>query len=217
MQEIERPADHPKMVQVMLCIGPTDFPLGEPIYHPTYEAAARHNLVVGIHRSENSRTALGFHRYFIDGTRCVSQVFMSEVVSLVFNEVFDKNPELKVFMIEGDFSYVPHLMWKMDQQYRGLRAEVPWVKLMPSDIVREQVRFAAQPVEELSWEQLSQIIDQMGSDELLCSSTDYPHWDFDSLLESLPTDMLNNLKRKIFSENAWATYQRLPSKTPAVA
>jgi uncharacterized protein len=94
---------------------------------------------------------------------------------------------------------------------------VPWVKRMPSDIVREQIRFATQPVEEFTWEQFSQLIDQMGSDELLCFSTDYPHWDFDSPLEALPTDMPDDLKRKIFSENARAIYERLPAKAPAVA
>jgi predicted TIM-barrel fold metal-dependent hydrolase len=217
VREIERLADHPRMVQVMLYIGPTDSPFGEPIYHPIYEAAARHNLVVGIHHSENSRTALGFHRYFIEWHTLVPQVFMSEVVSLVFNGVFDANPNLKVIMIEGGFSYVPHLMWKMDQQYRELRAEVPWVKRMPSDIVREQIRFATQPVEEFTWAQFSQLIDQMGSEDLLCFSTDYPHWDFDSPLEALPADMPDDLKRKIFSENARAIYERLPAKAPAVA
>jgi uncharacterized protein len=215
VREIERLADHPRMVQVMLYIGPTDSPFGDPIYHPVYDAAARHNLVLGIHHSENSRTALGFHRYFIEWHTLVPQVFMSEVVSLVFNGVFDKHPDLKVIMIEGGFSYVPHLMWKMDQQYRELRAEVPWVKRMPSDIVRDQIRFATQPVEEFTWEQFSQLIDQMGSDELLCFSTDYPHWDFDSPLEALPPGLGEDLTRKIFSENARATYRRLPAPVTA--
>jgi uncharacterized protein len=217
VREIERLADHPRMVQVMLYIGPTDSPFGDPIYHPVYDAAARHNLVLGIHHSENSRTALGFHRYFIEWHTLVPQVFMSEVVSLVFNGVFDKHPDLKVIMIEGGFSYVPHLMWKMDQQYRELRAEVPWVKRMPSDIVREQIRFATQPVEEFTWEQFSQLIDQMGSDELLCFSTDYPHWDFDSPLEALPADLPEDLSRKIYYENASAIYQKLPTPTATPA
>jgi uncharacterized protein len=212
VREIERLADHPRLVQVMLYIGPTDMGFGEPQYHPVYEAAERHGLVVGIHHSENSRTALGFHRYFIEWHTLVPQCFMSQVVSLLFNGVFDKYPSLKVIMIEGGFSYVPHLLWKMDQQYRELRAEVPWVKRMPSDIVRDQIRFATQPVEEFTWEQFSQIIDQMGSDELICFSTDYPHWDFDSPLEALPADMPDDLRRKIFSENARAIYSRLPAK-----
>lgn len=40
-------------------------------------------------------------------------------------------------------------MRKMDQQYKDLRHEVPWVKRMPSDIVCEHLCFTTQPLEEL--------------------------------------------------------------------
>ena len=39
----------------------------------------------------------------------------------------------------------------------------------------------------------------MGSDELICFSSDYPHWDFDSPLEALPPRLPEDLTRKIFS------------------
>jgi predicted TIM-barrel fold metal-dependent hydrolase len=212
VREIERLGSHPKMVQVMMYIGPArETAFGEPQYHPIYEAAVRHNLVLSIHHSENSPTALGFHRYFIEWHTLVPQVFMSEMTSLIFNGVFDKYPELKVLMVEGGFSYVPHLMWKADQQYRELRIEVPWVKRLPSDIIRSNFCFSTQPIEEFTAEQLDQIINQMGSDELICFSTDYPHWDYDSPTEALPADMSEDLKRKIFSENARNIYQKLPA------
>jgi predicted TIM-barrel fold metal-dependent hydrolase len=141
----------------------------------------------------------------------VPQIFMSEAVSLIFNGVFDKYPELKVILIEGGFSYVPHLMWHADQQYKELRHETPWVKRMPSQIIRDQMRFATQPIEEFTGDQLSTLIGQMESDELVCFSTDYPHWDFDSPLEALPADLPENLKTKIYFDNAAAIYQRLPA------
>ena len=39
-REIERMAEHPRIVQVMLYIG--DQPFGAPRYHPIFEAAVRH-------------------------------------------------------------------------------------------------------------------------------------------------------------------------------
>jgi len=216
VREIERMADHPKIVQVMLYI--CDQAFGEPRYHPIFEAAQRHGLVVGIHHSENSPTALGFHRYFAEWHTLVPQVFMSQAVSLIFNGVFDKYPELRVILIEGGFSYVPHLMWHADQQYKELRHETPWVKRLPSQIIRDQIRFATQPIEEFTGDQLTTLIGQMESDELVCFSTDYPHWDFDSPLEALPADLGDDLKAKIYYENARAIYQRLPAHAaPAVA
>ena len=214
-REIDRMAEHPRIVQVMLYSGYEAF--GAPRYHPIFEAAERHGLVVGIHHSENSPTALGRHRYFAEWHTLVPQVFMSQTVSLIFNGVFDRYPDLRVIMIEGGFSYVPHLMWHADQQYKELRHEGPWVKRLPSRIIREHVRFATQPIEEFTAAQLETLIGQMESDELVCFSSDYPHWDFDSPEESLPAGLNPDLARKIFSENARAIYTRLPAPkaTPA--
>lgn len=208
-REIDRVGTHSRMVQAILYIA--DKPFGDPYYHPIYEAAARNNLSMGFHHSENAPTALGFHRYFIEWHTLVPQIFMSTVVSLIFNGVFDKYPDLKVFMIEGGFSYVPHLMSRADQQYKELRSEVPWVKRMPSDIIRDNVRFATQPTEEMSLEGLQRLIDWCGSDELFCFSTDYPHWDFDSPLEALPQGMPDDLRRKIFHQNAKNSYPKMPA------
>ena len=207
VREIERLAEHPRMVQVMIYMG--DVAFGEPYYHPIYETAQRHGLVVAFHHGANSPTALGYHRYYVEWHTLAPQVFMSELVSLIFNGVFDKYPDLKVLMVEGGFTYVPHLMWRMDQNYRQLRIEVPWLKREPSRIIREQVRFATQPIEELTAEQLLQVIDQMGSDKLLCFSSDYPHWDFDSAFEALPDRIPADLRRRIMSENARSLYRSL--------
>jgi len=210
VREIDRLGGHPKVVQVIIYSG--SVALGDPIYHPIYEAAQRNNLVVGIHHSENSPTALGFHRYFVEWHTTVPQVFMSQAVSLIFNGVFERYPELKVIMIEGGFSYVPHLMWRADQQYRELRAETPWVKREPSRTIREQVRFATQPVEEFTGAQLQTLIGQMESEDLICFSTDYPHWDFDNPNEALPRDLPESLREKLYVENAEAIYQKLPKE-----
>jgi uncharacterized protein len=208
-REIDRVGAHPKMVQAILYIA--DKPFGEPYYHPIYEAVARNNLALGFHHSENAPTALGFHRYFVEWHTLVPQVFMSQVVSLIFNGVFDKHPELKVFMIEGGFTYAGHLMSRADQQYKQLRSEVPWVKRLPSDIIRHQVRFATQPTEEMSVRHFLQLLDWCGSDELFCFSTDYPHWDFDSPSEALPHGLPEDLQRKIFCDNAKNSYAKMPA------
>ncbi|HZD67175.1 MAG TPA: amidohydrolase family protein [Acidimicrobiales bacterium] len=208
-REIDRVGSHPKVVQVMLYLADKAF--GEPFYHPIYEAAVRNDLVVGVHHSENVQSALGFHRYYVEWHTLVPQSFMATTVSLIFNGVFDKFPGLRVVMIEGGFSYVPHLMWRADQQYKELRSEVPWVKRLPSDIIRDQVRFATQPIEEMTATQLLQIVEQVESEEIICFSTDYPHWDFDSPFEALPRDIPEGLQRKFFQTNAEATYTKLPA------
>jgi uncharacterized protein len=208
-REIDRLGDHPKMAQAILYIG--DKAYGDPLYLPIFEAAARNNLPVGFHHSENSPTAFGYHRYFVEWHTLVCQVFMSTIISLIFNGVLDKFPELKIIMIEGGFTWAPHLMSRADQQWKQLHSEVPWVKRMPSQIIRDQVRFATQPTEEMSLERFLQLIEWVESDELLCFSTDYPHWDFDSPYEALPLGIPVELKRKIFAENAQSLYRKIPA------
>jgi predicted TIM-barrel fold metal-dependent hydrolase len=208
VREIERVGSHPKMVQVLLPID--DIPWGDPYYHPIYEAAQRHNLRIAMHHNEPSLYGGKFPRYFIEWHTLIPTSHMMQVTSMVFNGVFEKFPNLKLMMVEGGFTYVPHLMRKMDQQYKDLRHEVPWIKRMPSDIIREHIRFTTQPVEDLTKRQFLQYIEQLESDEIICFSTDYPHWDYDSPFGALPPNLGEDLTCKIFSENARNFYPKLP-------
>lgn len=209
VREIERLADHPKMVQVMMYIADRAF--GEPQYHPIYEAAAKHGLTIGFHQGGNTSTAFGYHRYYVEWKSLVYQGFQSQLASLIFEGVFDKFPSLHVAMIEGGFTWAPSLMWRLDQQYRQHRSEVPWVKRLPSEIIHDQVKFSTQPMEELSKEQLMKTFELMESDELICFSTDYPHFDFDSPTEAFPAGLDDGLLDKIMYGNALAFYPRLAS------
>jgi predicted TIM-barrel fold metal-dependent hydrolase len=204
--EIECYAEDPRFVQVMIYV--RDRPFGDPRYHPIYATAEPHDLVVGFHHSKNSPAAHGFYRYFAEWHSLVPQVLMSQAVSLIFNGVFDRFPSLRVLMIESGFSYVPHLMWHADQQYRQLCHEVPWVKRKPSEAIRDQIRFASQPIEDFTAPELETLIGQMRSDELICFSSDYPHWDFDSPLTALPAGLDKRIKEKILLENAQWLYGR---------
>lgn len=82
---------------------------------------------------------------------------------------------------------------------------------MPSDIIRDQVKLSTQPMEEMTAAELLRYIDQMKSDDLLCYSSDYPHWDFDSPMEALPGGLPQDILNKILFDNARSFYgDRLP-------
>lgn len=207
VREIERLASHPRLVQVMIYLGQRGF--GEPYYHSIYEAAERHNLVVAMHHCMNAQPALGWGRYYVEWTTGLPQVLQSQLTSLVFNGVFEKFPRLKMMMVEVGFTWVPSYLWRLDQRYRELRAEVPWLNRLPSQMIRDQVRFTTQPTEPLTTKQLLQIFEQLESDDMVCFSTDYPHWDFDSPTAALPAGLSETLKQKIFRENALQWYDKL--------
>ena len=52
---------------------------------------------------------------------------------------------------------------------------------------------------------LRRVIDQLGSDELLLFSSDYPHWQFDDD-NFLPVGIPDDLARKIMVDNPHAVY-----------
>ncbi|MFV8827821.1 amidohydrolase family protein [Alkalihalobacterium sp. APHAB7] len=204
VREIDRLGPHPDMVQVMLPVSAWRW--GEPQFHPIFEAAERHNLRIAFHQSDKTSPAYGHPNYYIEWHSMFTQAFMAQVGSLIFNGVFDKYPGIKVIMLEGGFTWVPHVMWRMDQNYKSLRSEVPWVKRMPSDYIRDHFVFSTQPIEDPNPKYLKQIVDMMESDQMLVFATDYAHWDFDSPTRSLPTSFSKEFKQKVLYDNAKRFY-----------
>lgn len=194
------------MKQVMLPIG--DFAWGDPYYHPIFEAANRHGLPIGMHLSATITAQGGdFLRYYVAWRSVHPQAYMTQTISLITNGVFDKFPDLKVALVEGGFEWVPFMMHRMDSAYKGLRQETPWVKRMPSDYFRDNLRFTTQPWDDLTAKEFMNIVDMMGSDEMIMYASDYPHWDFDPPERTLPHGTPDSVRQKIMFDNAKNFYQ----------
>jgi predicted TIM-barrel fold metal-dependent hydrolase len=83
------------------------------------------------------------------------------------------------------------------------------VKRKPSEIFREHVRLATQPMEDHNARQLMAVIELMGSDEMIMFSSDYPHYDTDLPARTLPAGLPKGVRDKIMRGNALATYAKL--------
>ncbi len=213
-EEVERLGDHSGFVQVLL-LARTEMPLGKRHYWPIYEAAERNGLMVCVHAGGspgNPITPVGWPSHYIEDYVSIAQAFQSQLVSLVSEGVFAKFPGLKVVLAEGGFTWLPSLMWRLDKNWKGIRREVPWVDRLPSEIVHEHVRLTIQPLDEAPDPgHLLQTIEQIGSDEVLMFSTDYPHWHFDEPEEALPKGLPADVEKKILADNARALYGFEPS------
>jgi predicted TIM-barrel fold metal-dependent hydrolase len=210
-REIDRVGGNPGFVQVYLPVR-SEAPYGDRRYHPIFEAAARHDLVVGIHfggAPGNPPTPSGWPSTYLEEYAGMAQVFQSQVISLIVEGVFDRFPTLRVALIEGGVSWMPSLMWRLDKEWKGLRREVPWVKRLPSEYIMEHVRLTTQPFDvPADSRQTAQIIDQLGSTDLLMFSTDYPHRHTEAPGAELPPATFPEpLLRKIMAENARAFYR----------
>jgi predicted TIM-barrel fold metal-dependent hydrolase len=211
VEEIERCAGDRRFVQVLMCVM-GEMTLGRRTFWPIYEAAAKHRLPIGVHAGSGFRhapTSTGWPSYFMEDYVAQSAAFESQLLSFIAEGVFAKFRELKVVFLESGFTWLPAFMWRAHKTWRGVRAEVPWVKDAPPDLIRRHLRLTIQPVDAPAEPgALERTIDQIGSDDMLLFSTDYPHQHFEGT-NALPAALSGTLERKVLAENALATYTRL--------
>lgn len=208
-REIDRVAGHPQIVQVFLA-NVTNCQYGDPFFRPIYEAAIRNDLVVTLHHGPHSQTAFGFPHYFIEWhTLAAPHLAACQITSLICQGTFDKYPELKVVVLESGVAWVPWLMWRLDQQYRELRSNVPWVTRLPSNHMRDNVRVSTQPLSDVSPKHFEQLVEMTDSDRIFLFASDYPHYDADSAKVVLPGTFSHELRQRIRYQNALETYPRL--------
>ena len=127
-REIEHWAGHPYMSQVLINAEPRPA-WGDPKYDPIWAGATRHNLPVACHlgrgqHNELPMSPVGFPTYNHDLMVTYSMLAANQVMSLIFDGVFERFPTLQIVLIEHAFNWILPLMWRMDAIYeaRGDRA-----------------------------------------------------------------------------------------------
>jgi len=123
--------------------------------------------------------------------------------------VFNKFPRLKVVLLESGVTWLPAHFWRINKTWRGVRAETPWLDRPPAEVIRRHVRLTVQPFDDPPEQaQVQTIIEEIGADEMLLFSTDYPHWHFEGI-DAVPAGLPDRVLSKLLVDNALATYPRL--------
>ncbi|WP_165972412.1 amidohydrolase family protein [Paenibacillus piri] len=209
-KEIDRWAGHAHFVQVLIDSG-ARAPLGQRQYYPIYDACVRHELPLVIHPGTdgmgiNILASQGYPSHFLEYYAGLSFAMQVHLLSILTEGVFERYPNLRIVIAEGGVAWLPALMWRLDQEYKGLRSEIPWVKKRPSDYLREHVRFTASPLERpLKDEDLMDVLSMFDYENLLMYSSDYPdeHYASPDSFSFLPSDS----RQKILSDNARQLYR----------
>jgi uncharacterized protein len=182
--EIRRLGDHEGIVQVLVSSG-SQRPYGDPFYHPIWEACAEMRLPLAVHLGGNAGvnvnpTGCGPSTFFWETHALLCETGMGHLASTIAHGVFEKWPDLHLVLIECGTAWVPALLWRLDEDYRALRKETPWLKRLPSEYAHDHIRMSIQPLEqprkpEALWPSLADI----GAQDMLMFASDYPHWDFE--------------------------------------
>lgn len=193
----------------VLLMSRTAEPMGQRRYWPIFAAAEAAGLPVGVHAfgyGGQPVTGGGWPSYYMEEMSGHAQCCAALLQSMVYEGVFERFPKLKLVLIESGFAWLPSLCWRLDKVYKTLRSELPHLKRLPSEYIRERVWFTTQPMDEPEKRRhLNDIIDWMGWDRLIFA-TDYPHWDWDDPATALPIRPSDEDRRKFFRENARTVY-----------
>ncbi len=183
--EIRRLGDVDRMPQVVMVSG-ARMPMGQPYFHPIYEACAEVGKPIAIHPGSEgvgisgAPTAVGYPTNYIEWHTDLVGSYIGHLVSMVTEGVFVKYPELKFVLIEGGVSWLPPILWRLDKNWKALRQTAPWLEKPPSAYVFEHVFLTTQPIEEPEpIAHLHQMLAMFPAERMLMFATDFPHWDND--------------------------------------
>jgi predicted TIM-barrel fold metal-dependent hydrolase len=205
--EIDRLASHPQIVQVMLPISPTEW--AAPRFWPIFEATERHGLVLAMEASVDARCAVPLPDQFAAWYAGYTQNYQAQLIGLILSGIFDRFPALRVLMTGGGWTWLPHVMWRLDRTWRALRVPAP-IDRRPSEYAQDNIRLAFHALEiPEKATHLLRMIDMVGTDRFLVFGTNYPIWHGTDPIKSISTelkDFPSDLVRRITVENALELY-----------
>jgi predicted TIM-barrel fold metal-dependent hydrolase len=210
VKEIQRLADDERFVQVLFPVA-GDMPFGRRYFWPIYEEAQKRGLPIAIHPGGGGRfppSYDGWHGLYTEDIFLQAHILQSQIQSLVYEGVFAEFPDLVTVILESGVSWLPAFMTDCDNKWMALRREVPWVKDMPSDIIRRHFRFSTQPFDAPAGDEAARIVEMVGSDDIFLFATDHPHWQYDGD-DPFPPGFPAQLREKIAGANPLATYSRI--------
>src|ERR1700745_3330485 len=166
IEEIERRAGDNRFVSILV-LAHGETLLGDGHFWPVYQVGEKSGLPLAIHAGSSYRQApssVGWPSYRYEYYLAEAQAFQAQILSLIYEGVFLKYPDLKVVLMESGVSWLPAFMWRANKTWRGVRVEVPGVDREPAAIIRDNFRVTMQPFDApADAKSVEDIIDQMRS------------------------------------------------------
>jgi hypothetical protein len=197
---------------------------GHLIYHPMYEACVELGLPVVLHvggdAAPDGRTATaiaGNPTTFTEYSVMSTAPILTHMTSFILHGVFEKYPSLRLLVVGSGAAWLPHLFWRLDLNWAGLRREVPWVRELPSEYLRRHIRLTTWPLDRApSTSQFALALNAFGGmEDLLCFASGYPDWNWEEathVAEQVPEGWHANVMYKnAESLFRWSPVPRAPT------
>ncbi len=188
-EEIERYADHPGMVSALLFTD--DTPLGDRSFRPIYEAAEAAGMPLTVRTSGNTvhrETAVDIPETYATFDANLGQHHMANLISMLFQGVFDDFPDLDVVWAGEGIGWAPQTGWRSTRYYRNFEPEVPrQLDREPHEYLASNCYFTTFSLGSLPDDTMGSYFEFVGPDNVLYASG-YPRWNADTpaVLPDLP-------------------------------
>jgi predicted TIM-barrel fold metal-dependent hydrolase len=129
---------------------------------------------------------------------------MISVVSFCCGGILERHPDLRVAFLEGNCSWAPFLLWRMDEHVGGPFDHGRELSMKPSEYFRRQCYVSIEADEDPGWAAI-----QDGLTDRLVFSTDFPHPDSkypESVDRLLKLEISDDAKKKILWDNCCDLY-----------
>jgi predicted TIM-barrel fold metal-dependent hydrolase len=210
LKDIERWADHPRVVQIGLPLQTREL-YGKPQFRPIFEEATRRGLPVAVHSETGSGplhppTPSGHTRTYAQYAAFTGITYLYHLTNMIAEGVFEAFPDLKVVWADGGADMLTPIMWRMDTLGRPALETTPWAPEIPSSYLRDHVWFvhskgdgAPDPKFASEWLELTEKTD------MLMYGSSYPHWHIEETSE-LPSGLTDEQREKVLWKNADKLY-----------
>jgi predicted TIM-barrel fold metal-dependent hydrolase len=181
----------------------------DPYYEPLWSTIEELGVPLGFH--EGSGSALrqvgeqfGYNS-MLRHVFCHPTEQMLATASFCGGGILERHPNLKVGFLEGNCSWLPFLLWRLDEHWeREGDVHAPELTMAPSEYFKRQCYASVEPDEDPA----KYAIDFMGSDRFVFSA-DFPHGDskFPNAVETFLTlPFSEEAKKKILWDNCAQLY-----------
>lgn len=183
----------------------------DPYYDPLWAECERLRVPVCFHDASRSRfmdpaAHIGTH---FDTTMLQHVCWhamhgMLAAMAFCGGGILERYPNLKVAFLEGNCSWVPWLMWRLDEHQEWKGYEAPGLKLRPSEYFKRQCFVSVECDESPAW-----YVDGEGYGDTVVLSTDYPHPDSKypyALDNFMKLELPDNVRRKYLWDNCARLY-----------
>jgi predicted TIM-barrel fold metal-dependent hydrolase len=181
----------------------------DPYYEPLWNTLEELNLPLGFHEASASRSRQAGEQFEPNfGLRRVyAQPFeqMMGLGAFLGGGILERHPKMKIAFLEANCSWLPWLLWRLDEGYeREGDIFMQDLSMPPSEYFRRQCFISIEPDEGPA----RYTIEEFGCDQLVFS-TDYPHGDskYPHAVESfLKLPLTDADKQKILWDNCARFY-----------